>query len=89
MNTMVLEFNEIDKTKLSMVGGKGANLGELSRIADIQVPEGFCVTTDAYHEIIRSSEEFSTLLDQLAMLKTDNRNGISETCAKLRKVIEE
>ena len=33
-----LSFQEIDKTKLAMVGGKGANLGELSRIEGIQVP---------------------------------------------------
>lgn len=48
MNSYVLGFPEIDKTKLAIVGGKGANLGELSRIEGIQVPEGFCVTTKAY-----------------------------------------
>ena len=51
MNSYVLGFQEIDKTKLAMVGGKGANLGELSRIEGIRVPEGFCVTTEAYKEI--------------------------------------
>jgi len=44
MNSYVLGFQEIDKTKLMVVGGKGANLGELSRINRIEVPEGFCVT---------------------------------------------
>ena len=48
MNSCILGFQEIDKTKLAMVGGKGANLGELSRIDGIRVPEGFCVTTEAY-----------------------------------------
>lgn len=48
MNSYLLSFQEIDKTKISMVGGKGANLGELSRITEILVPEGFCVTTEAY-----------------------------------------
>ncbi|KZL89080.1 pyruvate, phosphate dikinase [Clostridium magnum DSM 2767] len=51
MNSYVLSFQEIDKTKLSMVGGKGANLGELSRLMGILVPEGFCVTTEAYKKI--------------------------------------
>jgi len=89
MSSYILGFQEIDKTKLAVVGGKGANLGELSRIEGVQVPEGFCVTTEAYKEIIGNSEEFNSLLDQLAILKADNRKGIGETSAKIRKAIEE
>ncbi|MGC2237398.1 MAG: phosphoenolpyruvate synthase [Pyrinomonadaceae bacterium] len=84
-----LGFQEIDKTKLAMVGGKGANLGELSTIEGIQVPEGFCVTTEAYKEIIGKAKEFNSLLAQLVILKADNRKGIGEISAKIRKVIEE
>ena len=40
-------FSEIDATDLSRVGGKGLNLGKLTR-AGFLVPQGFCVTTDAY-----------------------------------------
>ena len=40
-------FPEIDATDLSRVGGKGLNLGKLTR-AGFLVPQGFCVTTDAY-----------------------------------------
>ncbi|MFW2489695.1 PEP/pyruvate-binding domain-containing protein [Clostridium chromiireducens] len=61
MNSYVLSFQEIDKTKVSIVGGKGANLGELSRITGIIVPEGFCVTTEAYKKIIESNQEFYRL----------------------------
>jgi phosphoenolpyruvate synthase/pyruvate phosphate dikinase len=89
MRAYILGFRQIDKTKFAMVGGKGANLGELSTIAGIQVPEGFCVTTEAYKEITGNSEAFNSLLDQLAMLKADNRKDISKTSAKIRKVIEE
>jgi phosphoenolpyruvate synthase/pyruvate phosphate dikinase len=85
MNSYVLGFQEIDKTKLAIVGGKGANLGELSRIKGIQMPEGFCVTTEAYKEIIGNNEEFNSLLDRLSLLKADNREGISEISAKIRK----
>ena len=88
MNSYVLGFQEIDKTKLAMVGGKGANLGELSRIEGIQVPEGFCVTTEAYKEIIGKNEEFNSLLDQFSLLKADNRESIGEISAKIRKLIE-
>lgn len=88
MNPYVLGFKEIDKTKLAAVGGKGANLGELSRIPGIQVPEGFCITTEAYKEIIVNNEEFNSLLDQLSLLKAENRQGVGEISAKIRKVIE-
>lgn len=48
MSTYVLDFQENDKTKLKLAGGKGANLCALSAISGIRVPEGFCVTTAAY-----------------------------------------
>jgi phosphoenolpyruvate synthase/pyruvate phosphate dikinase len=85
----ILGFHEIDRTKLAMVGGKGANLGELLRISEIQVPDGFCITTDAYREIIGKSEALNLLLDQLATLKAVNRKEIAEISAKIRRVIEE
>ena len=48
----VLGFQEIDRTQVAVVGGKGAHLGELSRIDGIRVPAGFCVTTDAFRRIM-------------------------------------
>ena len=48
----VLGLEEIDKTQVALVGGKGAHLGELSRIEGIRVPAGFCVTTDAFRRIM-------------------------------------
>lgn len=85
----ILSFAEIDKTMLAIGGGKGANLGELSRIEGIQVPEGFCVTTDVYREIVESSKAFSSLVDQLDSLTANDRKGIIETSGRLRKAIEE
>src|SRR5579872_6387813 len=88
MNSYVLGFQEIDKTKLAMVGGKGANLGELSRIDGIRVPEGFCVTTEAYTSIIAQTPEFHALLEQLSPLKVEDRDRIREISGKIRSVIE-
>src|SRR3569833_126111 len=85
----ILDFKEIGKTKLATVGGKGANLGELTGIEGILVPDGFCVTTEVFKEITGNNKEFNSLLDQLVLLKADDRKRISETGAKIRKVIEE
>ncbi|MGZ3147501.1 PEP/pyruvate-binding domain-containing protein [Lentzea chajnantorensis] len=46
----VRDFEEIDGTMAAVVGGKAANLGELTR-AGLPVPQGFCVTTDAYRAV--------------------------------------
>src|SRR5215510_12351977 len=88
MSSYALNFHEIDKTKLALVGGKGANLGELSRIEGIHVPDGFCITTEAYKETVGNSAELNALLDYLNTLKLDATKEISETGAKIRKVIE-
>ena len=88
MSSFVLGFQDIDKTKLMVVGGKGANLGELSRIDGIIVPEGFCITTEAYKRIISQTPEFNDLLDQLYLLKAEERENISEISAKIRIAIE-
>jgi rifampicin phosphotransferase len=87
MGAYTLSFHEIDRTKFIAVGGKGANLGELSGISGICVPEGFCISTEAYKKIIQNNREFKSLLDALARLKAEERSAISEICAKIRTTI--
>lgn len=88
MNSYVLSFQEIDKTKISMVGGKGANLGELSKAQGIIVPEGFCVTTEAYKKITGNNQELNGLLDEMSHLRVEDRGKVGEISKKVRKVIE-
>jgi hypothetical protein len=52
MSSYVLSFQDIDKTKLMVVGGKGANLEELAKIEGRRVPDGFCLSTGAFQRII-------------------------------------
>jgi len=88
MSSYVLGFHEIDKTKLALVGGKGANLGELARIEDIHVPEGFCLSTAAFQRIMGETPALENLLDKLARLKVEERDKISDVSGELRQVIE-
>jgi rifampicin phosphotransferase len=71
-----------------VVGGKGANLGELSRIKGIRVPGGGCVTTEAYKKITENNQELNSLLDELMRLKAQERSTISKISAKIRMAIE-
>jgi len=88
MSSYVLGFQDIDKTKLMLVGGKGANLGELSKIEGIGVPDGFCITTEAYKRIIRETSSINALLDQLSLLEMEDRDKIGELSGEIRRVIE-
>lgn len=88
MDSYVLGFQDIDKTKLMIVGGKGANLGELSKIEGIRVPDGFCISTEAFKRIIGETFSINELLDQLSLLKVEDRVKIGELCSEIRKVIE-
>ncbi|MFD9702162.1 PEP/pyruvate-binding domain-containing protein [Lentzea sp. NPDC059081] len=56
---LTIDFSGVDGTMLAVVGGKAANLGELTR-AGFPVPPGFCVTTDAYRAVAEAGELAST-----------------------------
>src|SRR5207302_3057145 len=88
MSSFVLGFQDIDKTKLMVVGGKGANLGELSKIEGIHVPDGFCISTEAFKRIIGETSSINDLLDQLSLLKVQDRDKISELSGAIRRGIE-
>ncbi|NHC40588.1 phosphoenolpyruvate synthase [Bacillus sp. MM2020_1] len=89
MSSLVFGFQEMEKTQLLLVGGKGLNLGELSKIQGIQVPEGFCVTTVGFQKAIEQNETFQALLDQLTKLKVEDRDQIGEISRKIRRLILE
>ena len=44
-------FEDLQLRDVAVVGGKGANLGELTR-AEFPVPKGFVVTSDAFLEAL-------------------------------------
>ncbi|QNK64907.1 phosphoenolpyruvate synthase [Pedobacter sp. PAMC26386] len=88
MSSLVIGFQDVDKTKTMVVGGKGANLGELSRIEGICVPDGFCISTEAFKRIIGETSLISELLEQLSLLKVENRGQIIELSGKIRGIIE-
>ncbi|MGH3292875.1 MAG: rifamycin-inactivating phosphotransferase [Trebonia sp.] len=83
-----LSLEEIDKTQIALAGGKGANLGELSRVEGIRVPAGFCVTTDAFRRIMTTAPGIDDQLDRLSRLDPDDRQAIRTLSAELRQTIE-
>jgi phosphoenolpyruvate synthase/pyruvate phosphate dikinase len=88
MGSYVLGLEEIDRTHAAVVGGKGAHLGELSRIGGIRVPAGFCVTTDAYRRIMEDAPSIDDRLDGLSRLNPDDREAIRTRSAEIRRTLE-
>ncbi len=83
-----LAFQDIDKTTFTLTGGKGANLGELARLPDIRVPDGFCVTTEAFKHVIDGVPAIHPLLDQLDNLNVGDQGAIMTLSAGIRRHIE-
>src|SRR5437879_13283998 len=88
MGSYVVGFHESDQTQVAIVGGKGAHLGELSRIEGIRVPAGFCVTTDAFRRIMAEAPSIDDRLDRLSLLNPDDREGVRTLSAEIRRTLE-
>ena len=88
MSSYVLGFQDVEKTNLTLVGGKGANLAELSRLDGIRVPDGFCITTEAFRRIMAATPLLDELLDRLAHLRVDDRAELRALSAEIRRIIE-
>src|SRR5215204_107887 len=67
---LVLPLDAVDRGALPAVGGKGANLGELTR-AGLPVAPGFCVTTAAY-ELVAGGAGLGPILHDLAATPPDH-----------------
>ena len=81
-------FAEVGRDDVSLVGGKGANLGELTQ-ANIPVPPGFVVTTRAYREFIDHSGLDHILRRILDGLNVDDDEQLNTTASSVQHAIEQ
>lgn len=84
----LMDLQDVDVTQVAAVGGKGAHLGGLSRIEGIRVPEGFCVTTDAFRRVLAEAPSIDERIDQLSHLNPDDREAIRTLSGQIRRIIE-
>lgn len=83
---VIIPLDEADRSRLALVGGKAANLGETARIAGVNVPPGFCVTTRAFHAHVGGSAALAAALSRLAHLPPGDA-GQAGACADVRALI--
>ncbi len=82
----VVWFHEVTKKDVSTVGGKGANLGEMTR-ARIPVPPGFIVTANAYYDFLQKSKLTGKIRSLLRSLDTNDSKQLQQIAAEVRQAI--
>ncbi|HGD1112380.1 TPA: PEP/pyruvate-binding domain-containing protein [Streptococcus agalactiae] len=82
---MILDFNEIKKEDVLIVGGKGANLGEMTS-AKINVPSGFVITADAYRDFLKVNAIDSLIENGIKKSADDEKILLNEAEHFRRKI---
>ena len=77
-------FSEISKDSVPIVGGKGANLGEIYNLK-VPVPPGFVITTYAYQYFMKDLDEKIKKL--LSEIDYENTDQLEEKTKEIREMI--
>jgi pyruvate,water dikinase len=79
-------FEDLTKEDVPIAGGKGANLGELTR-AGLPVPPGFVILSPCFDEFLRSTNLKKRIGDRLAALNVDDTVELEETAKALKEMV--
>ncbi len=82
----VVWFSEVDKEDISLVGGKGANLGEMTK-AGFPVPSGFIVTVNAYRTFLSEAKLEGKIRSILSDLDVGNSKQLEDASRSIHKLI--
>ena len=83
---LIMWFKDIRKEDIALVGGKGANLGELVN-AGIPVPNGFCVTAQAYYYFLEKTGIKAKLEKDLKGLNADDNKKLNAVAKEIKRTI--
>jgi len=84
----ILSFSDISARDLGLVGGKGANLGEMTKAA-FPVPPGFCLTTAAFQQFVASNSKANALYTRLDSLTAADIENVREVGEQVRQTLLE
>ena len=82
----IVWFNEVTKKDVATVGGKGANLGEMTN-AHIPVPPGFIVTASAYYDFLQRAKISDKIRNLLEPLDPGNSKQLQQIAEEVKQVI--
>ncbi|MDO8650088.1 MAG: phosphoenolpyruvate synthase [Candidatus Berkelbacteria bacterium] len=84
---LLVWFVEVGKEDIPLVGGKGANLGEMTK-ASLPVPPGFIVTAEAYYEFLRANKLDVVIKKELSNIDPEASKKLSSISETLQKAIK-
>ncbi|MBW2965765.1 phosphoenolpyruvate synthase [Candidatus Woesearchaeota archaeon] len=87
MSERIRWFKDISKEDVEIVGGKGANLGEMTK-AGLPIPPGFVVTAQTYKEFIEKTKIKDKILDIIKGLDIEDTAKLQETAKKIQELIK-
>jgi len=83
---LIAFFKEIRKDDIPLVGGKGANLGEMVNM-DLPVPPGFAITVPAYELFIKENNLEKRILDILKTVDVDQPEQLNQASKNIQRLI--
>ena len=83
----ILWFKEIHFEDVNIVGGKGANLGEMYNLG-IPVPNGFVVTASAYFQFVKDNNLKKIIADILKTTDVDQPDQLLTASKKIKNIIK-
>ena len=85
-NNTLLWFKDIRKDDIPIVGGKGANLGEMYSIG-IPVPNGFVITSQTYFRFLDENSLKQKIKDVFKNTDVDNSDSLLKASQRAKKII--
>jgi pyruvate,water dikinase len=84
---LIVWFDEIDKDDVALVGGKGANLGEMTQNS-FPIPYGFILTSNAYFEFLKFNQLMPKIKAFLSKLNVENPVELHQVSTHIKQIIE-
>jgi len=81
-------FKDLDKKDIALVGGKGANLGEIYNLG-VPVPNGFVVTSQVYFDLIKKTSLVEKIKTEMRSITLEDTKGILKSSQKIKEAILE
>lgn len=83
---LLVWFEEVGKDDVGLVGGKGANLGEMVN-AGLPIPYGFIVTSNAYFDFIKEAKLDRKIKDLLSIVNYNNQSELHQVSKNIKELI--
>ncbi len=83
----IVWFQDVDKDDVGLVGGKGANLGEITK-AGFPMPPGFIVTAGAYFDFLEYNNFLVQIKRILKPCNIQDPRQLNEASARIKALIK-